>query len=305
MSGYHNYSKSNNAVSAEMAGRFPATHAAKLWGFKSAAHLRRCVSSSEWHHSSKYYNIVDYYDVESFISEYYDHGKRIASLVELCSCLTKRGKGLVLPRLVRGITNNNLLSDWDARDHAMVSERGEKSFALRQKIAHLVPHPQHYFDVSYSGSEVKSLLAEGKTVTQVAELVANKMRARSEQKRLDDLYVKHLHLRDKIASNLAARPPIGGNESHKLSSTHRVAASLTRYGVVHFVRLLSRDVLSGVMAFSEAVAWGKAYASFLTSHPEYTLSAKWFKKQSCYRRVKELVAAWLSKQPLPLVGSSA
>jgi hypothetical protein len=67
MSGYHNYSKSNNAVSAEQDGRFPATHAAKLLKLPPGFVRERCTfaSNGEKHHVSKYYNFVDFYDTEA------------------------------------------------------------------------------------------------------------------------------------------------------------------------------------------------------------------------------------------------
>jgi hypothetical protein len=66
MAGYHNYSKSNNAVSAERFGRFPATHTARMLKIPHRF-VRECCSFAargEKHHVSKYYNLVDYYDTE-------------------------------------------------------------------------------------------------------------------------------------------------------------------------------------------------------------------------------------------------
>lgn len=62
MSGYFEFSKSNNAVAAEADGRFPASVVARKLGVP-AAYVRERIGTSEWHHSSKYYNVVKYYDL--------------------------------------------------------------------------------------------------------------------------------------------------------------------------------------------------------------------------------------------------
>lgn len=62
MSGYNGFSKSNNAVAAEADGRFPASVVARKLGVP-AAYVRDRIGTSEWHHSSKYFNVVKYYDL--------------------------------------------------------------------------------------------------------------------------------------------------------------------------------------------------------------------------------------------------
>lgn len=62
MAGYDGHSKSNNAVEAEREGRFPLSRAARRAGVPAEL-VKRFVGTSEWHHSSKFYNRVDYYDV--------------------------------------------------------------------------------------------------------------------------------------------------------------------------------------------------------------------------------------------------
>jgi hypothetical protein len=65
MSGYaDDFSKSNNAHTAEAGGRFPASVLAAKFGVKTGA-IRALCHSCEWHHTSKFYNGVDYYDEES------------------------------------------------------------------------------------------------------------------------------------------------------------------------------------------------------------------------------------------------
>ena len=72
MAGYHNFSKSNNAVIAERNGLYPKTQAikeiAKKYGF-SQKKVKAWIDAggytpSEWHHSSKFYNEIQYYNTE-------------------------------------------------------------------------------------------------------------------------------------------------------------------------------------------------------------------------------------------------
>lgn len=62
MAGYCGYSRSNNAVHAESEGRFPASIGDKLLRLRSGA-IKAVMTSAEWHHSSKAFNCVDYYDI--------------------------------------------------------------------------------------------------------------------------------------------------------------------------------------------------------------------------------------------------
>lgn len=62
MAGYNGFSKSNNAIAAEREGRFPLSRAAKQAGVPAEL-IKRFVRAGEWHHSSSWYNRVDYYDV--------------------------------------------------------------------------------------------------------------------------------------------------------------------------------------------------------------------------------------------------
>jgi hypothetical protein len=67
MSGYSDdFSKSNNAINAENEGRYPASVLAKKIGVKTGA-IKALVPTTEWHHSSKFYNSVDYYEEEKAI----------------------------------------------------------------------------------------------------------------------------------------------------------------------------------------------------------------------------------------------
>lgn len=78
MAGYaHDYSKSNNAINAEECGLMTATTIAahlRDQGYKgvTAKAIHELVPAEEWHHSSKMYNRVNYYDpqvAEEYIKE--------------------------------------------------------------------------------------------------------------------------------------------------------------------------------------------------------------------------------------------
>lgn len=72
MAGYNGYSKSNNAVLAEMTGEMTATNFAKFLSRKygylkgcTAADIKAAkITESSWHHTSCKYNSTNYYDVE-------------------------------------------------------------------------------------------------------------------------------------------------------------------------------------------------------------------------------------------------
>lgn len=77
MAGYFGYSKSNNAISAEENDRFPLTKAKKVlakklgWTQAKAEQFLKNLGTDEWHHCSKHYNRVDFYDVsDDFLNEY-------------------------------------------------------------------------------------------------------------------------------------------------------------------------------------------------------------------------------------------
>ena len=69
MAGYYLYSKSNNAVNAEVDERYPLTKASGVlsdklgWTRAKAKDFLLKHGTSEYHHTSKFYNKTDYYDV--------------------------------------------------------------------------------------------------------------------------------------------------------------------------------------------------------------------------------------------------
>lgn len=64
MSGYQDFSMSNNAVSAYRRGSCPAS---KIPGVPAEL-VRHYCEPDEWHHSSKFYNRVDFYDSEKVLA---------------------------------------------------------------------------------------------------------------------------------------------------------------------------------------------------------------------------------------------
>ncbi len=68
MAGYNGFSKSNSAVEAEDEGRYPLTKASRIIAratgitIKEARVILEEIGTSEYHHSSKFFNCIDYYD---------------------------------------------------------------------------------------------------------------------------------------------------------------------------------------------------------------------------------------------------
>lgn len=86
---------SNNAVEAYQTGELPASKAAKEYGFKSAAEVRRLFDPSSWHHTSKFFNCTDFFNIEESImnmdvSDFCEFYKKASKV------LTKRGKNIML-----------------------------------------------------------------------------------------------------------------------------------------------------------------------------------------------------------------
>lgn len=67
--GYDGFSKSNNAREAESQGRYPLSKASQVlakklnWSIAKAKAFLLQMGTTEWHHTSKKYNITNYYDV--------------------------------------------------------------------------------------------------------------------------------------------------------------------------------------------------------------------------------------------------
>lgn len=68
MSGYKNFSKSNNAVEAEREGLFPRSVIAKKLGVKTIA-IKKLMEPMERHHTSSWYNVTDYYSLEEALEK--------------------------------------------------------------------------------------------------------------------------------------------------------------------------------------------------------------------------------------------
>ena len=86
---YLNYSKSYGALQAESNYEFPAKKNKKYYGLDP----REYVPRSSWHHTSKFYNVTNYYSLHSiidYIYNDYDLGGEI--LVDLFFDLLKKAK---------------------------------------------------------------------------------------------------------------------------------------------------------------------------------------------------------------------
>ena len=89
MSGYYNYSMSNNAISAYDAGRMPRSKwdkdslisaLSEIYDSETMADLKKFsvevlrrvfLQRTEWHHTSSYYNETDFYEVFDEFESYY------------------------------------------------------------------------------------------------------------------------------------------------------------------------------------------------------------------------------------------
>lgn len=79
MAGYHGYSKSNNAVAAEEEGKVVRSKITRAWlaeggidespAFIKWLAAKELIIADEWHHTSKFYNEVDYFSVEGIKEE--------------------------------------------------------------------------------------------------------------------------------------------------------------------------------------------------------------------------------------------
>lgn len=64
MTGYNwKHGKSDSAVEAEKSGHYHATKCGKILGIATAV-IKSNLSTSEWHHTGKFYQKTDYYDIE-------------------------------------------------------------------------------------------------------------------------------------------------------------------------------------------------------------------------------------------------
>ena len=118
--------KSWNAVAAESEGRFPASFWTKWlrrwprYRGLTAADIHELVPSSEWHHSSKYFNIVKYYEVEDI----FDARKKLRAR----AALRKEWRAVVRAAKKAGLTHihykteDGELKIWYPIDFAKMSE---------------------------------------------------------------------------------------------------------------------------------------------------------------------------------------
>lgn len=92
------YSKSNRAHAAENAGRFPASEIARQLGVPVGFIKDHAPHTGEWHHTSKFYNVTQYYDLE-----------QVRHWME--------GTGDYVPE-GKEATGNDMLAEWKMRQKA-------------------------------------------------------------------------------------------------------------------------------------------------------------------------------------------
>jgi hypothetical protein len=81
MAGYaDDFSKSNNALDAEARGLMTASAIARKIGHgATAAGVKVVLRRAEWHHTSKMYNPVGYYDYDAAVEDAAEHGRDVAA----------------------------------------------------------------------------------------------------------------------------------------------------------------------------------------------------------------------------------
>jgi hypothetical protein len=100
MAGYDGFSKSNNALDAEMDGRYPLSRTkgvlAKALGITQdqARFILEKRGTREWHHTSSQFNMTNYYDVKSLVKEIQDDPD--VSLDDLLAGYKKPSKSAVI-----------------------------------------------------------------------------------------------------------------------------------------------------------------------------------------------------------------
>ena len=123
------FSKSNNAIEAENAGRYPATTLAKKLGVSPAFIRQHAPDSGEWHHTSKFYNTTPYYDHDT-VKEWLDspegkdaHERFKAHEAEIAQS----------PHRVMSGANIKYLEWGGTHKHPVATEREETGVHIHQK----------------------------------------------------------------------------------------------------------------------------------------------------------------------------
>ena len=147
MAGYREFSKSNNAVDAEANGRYPASRIAKILGIPVEFVVKHAPHGGEWHHSSKFYNVVDYYDLQQVkdwlagAGDYAVEGNEPTgndllaewrlNRKELASKSSKVWPDIKVRFLVWGGTRNRPVASTETIDHARVELKpGQKMVTI-------------------------------------------------------------------------------------------------------------------------------------------------------------------------------
>jgi len=131
MSGYSDYSKSNNAVQAEGECRFPLGRAAKLAGVPKDL-VKRFIRTDEWHHTSGWYNRVNYYSVREIRIVFGLEPAATDEADEMMDCASHNPEAIAAlaafkPTKVETATHTDCVVEWiewsGSRNHPKATER--------------------------------------------------------------------------------------------------------------------------------------------------------------------------------------
>jgi len=117
MSGYAmDFSQSNNALDAKREGKFPASTCARKLGVP--VEFVRRHHSGEWHHTSKHYNCVNFFDLDH-LREILETEEGQQELCEIKTTLAEKKQ--VAPEIIENATGQYL--EWSGtRNHPKAHE---------------------------------------------------------------------------------------------------------------------------------------------------------------------------------------
>jgi len=136
------FSKSNRAIDAEANGRFPASEIARKLGLPTKFITDHAPNTGEWHHTSKFYNTTDYYDLQQVKDwlhgegDYAEGGERAEARTGndvLAEWKNKQKEISVKPSdIAKGVSVKYL--EWSgSRNHPVATERIEHNVTVERK----------------------------------------------------------------------------------------------------------------------------------------------------------------------------
>jgi len=167
MAGYEGYSKSNNAVCAELCGRYPASVLARNLKVSTAA-VKSVLDPCEWHHSSSWYNSVDYYDGALLIplshnqmpdpADYYDE-EELFEAAETLLALKQEHKDIrKREKTIAGWSDDDCTVEWiewsGSRRRPRATERSEEHCRVEfnGKATYTITTPSGYTFTKRAGT---------------------------------------------------------------------------------------------------------------------------------------------------------